>query len=601
MNTQEHSFWLGSSRNAPFVAYHKATQLPRRAFVFCGPFAEEKNKSQRLLVDLARSLAGNGFVVLRLDYGGTGDSLGEFSEASIQSRKRDILNALEYCREERQASQIGLLGLRLGGTLAAEIADEDPNISWLILLSPVADVPEYFRMTLRSKLIKEMLTDGTVSSRRRNIVSHLHDRAIDFEGFPITPQLYSEIEQFTLTDRLRNFQGPVLVVHASLKARMPKDMDSLVRKYDEIGAKITLEKVLCEPFWNIHGTPPFERIVNTTVSWLNQHKENGETESCIRQCSENDSGSLQITTRAKTENGLEQPVIIDLPDGFLSCIIHIPDSWQENSGSAVIFIHGWGGYRIGPHRMLINAARRFCKEGHLCLRMNIRGRGDSSGLSKDTSVLTMAEDARYAIREVKERFAASRVVLLGQCQGGNAALGVQESDGYVMWSAPPIEENVAANLRRSRFMVSEYVRKLADGKTWRKLAKGQLNYRLIREALFGHFRRDADKDESKPLNAASEESGIAGPRGQSCLFIYGEKDPDTANACKTYGGLCKEAGSPTNFHIVSGANHSFYSTKWEKEVIDTTLVWLKKHFPVDGGKISNDECSISNVEVNVSH
>jgi hypothetical protein len=46
-----------------------------------------------------------------------------------------------------------------------------------------------------------------------------------------------------------------------------------------------------------------------------------------------------------------------------------------------------------------------------------------------------------------------------------------------------------------------------------------------------------------------------------------------------YEGLTAQAGRAWHCHVVQGANHAFYSTTWEREVIEATLGWVKEACP----------------------
>ena len=94
--------------------------------VFCDPFAEEKLWAHRIYVNMARYLAENGIWALRFDCMGHGDSEGEFEESTVETRLRDIRNAVRFLKEQSGVDRIGLLGLRFGGTLAAIAA-----VSWM--------------------------------------------------------------------------------------------------------------------------------------------------------------------------------------------------------------------------------------------------------------------------------------------------------------------------------------------------------------------------------------------------------------------------------------------------------------------------------------
>lgn len=573
---EKQGFWINSPPVAPFAYYHRAN-VPgqeRRAFIFCPPFAEEKNKSQRVLVETARALAGLGVDVLRLDYCGTGDSQGNLTDVSIDNWKENIITAIDFCRDNG-AKRIGLLGLRLGSLLAATVADRYSGIEWLVHLTPVIDSKKYLNNVLRSKLIKEMLTKGRIDSREK--IEGNAQSPMDYDGFLISPRLYSELQNLQLPGRFLHSGGKVLIVHASLNPKIGADTLSLADKYQNSGTDITLQSVHAEPFWNVHGIPSFEKIVRCITDWFKTYSDGNP----VRVTENNKSGTaIQIARRIQMNYGYEESTAIETPYGFLSGIFHVPHSWQENIGTAIVFLHGWAGYRIGPHRMLVNAARKFCSEGYLCFRADMRGRGSSSGAITDTAIPTIQEDGRYAIKEIRERFSPRKVIVLGQCQGGTASFTIDHIEGSIIWSAPPLIHTPLANLRRTWFMAKSYLRKALAKQTWQKLAKGEINYRLIGEAMFGHFRSQRDDDKYDVVGASSGETAGGARKGRPCLFVYGENDPDTRYASRTYKTLCRQAGMVPKFHIVEGANHSFYSVKWEQEVIDVTLGWLKECFPL---------------------
>ena len=61
--------------------------------------------------------------------------------------------------------------------------------------------------------------------------------------------------------------------------------------------------------------------------------------------------------------------------------------WSEPEGgrrlpATVVTLHGWGGYRIGPHRMIVKLCRALADAGISSLRFDFRGRGDSTWSSQ---------------------------------------------------------------------------------------------------------------------------------------------------------------------------------------------------------------------------
>ncbi|NQT52088.1 alpha/beta hydrolase, partial [bacterium] len=55
---------------------------------------------------------------------------------------------------------------------------------------------------------------------------------------------------------------------------------------------------------------------------------------------------------------MERPVTLE-SDQRLVGVLHEPEGEAKNAG--VVFVHGWAGYRGGPHRMFVEAARRLAQ------------------------------------------------------------------------------------------------------------------------------------------------------------------------------------------------------------------------------------------------
>jgi pimeloyl-ACP methyl ester carboxylesterase len=93
-----------------------------QAAVICYPWGPEYIFAHRALRHLSRQLAARGFNVLRFDYYGSGDSAGEESEARLSGWREDIAAAIQELKDISDAKGVVLIGLRLGGSLAAQIA-----------------------------------------------------------------------------------------------------------------------------------------------------------------------------------------------------------------------------------------------------------------------------------------------------------------------------------------------------------------------------------------------------------------------------------------------------------------------------------------------
>jgi alpha/beta superfamily hydrolase len=111
--------------------------------VICQPVFHEGADARRALRSLGDQLAEAGVSVLRFDYFGTGDSAGESTAGSVQRWTHDIGSAIEELKASRGLSAVGLVGLRLGASLAAQVAEQREDLAQLVLWEPVVRGARY--------------------------------------------------------------------------------------------------------------------------------------------------------------------------------------------------------------------------------------------------------------------------------------------------------------------------------------------------------------------------------------------------------------------------------------------------------------------------
>lgn len=272
---------------------------------------------------------------------------------------------------------------------------------------------------------------------------------------------------------------------------------------------------------------------------------------------------------------MENTVTFPSGDSRLWGVLHRPDSGGPRIPAALVMLHGWSGCRLGPHRMFVKTARRLALRGIPVLRFDFRGRGDSEGDARTTTVRTMTTDALAAIDFLREEHNIARVVLLGICSGAkvavSAAVDCPAVERLVLWSAEPMG-SMRRGTRRARKRwnaARDYLRKLAHRETWRKILSGNVRSSLVAKALRqtemagGDERREEDRTLERFRSFAGR-----------LLFLYGANDPETPLAAPAYKAFCARTGIPAEFHEIPAANHSFYSLESESRVMDLTEAWL---------------------------
>ena len=156
MSAPQPLFFPGES-GALFGVWRDAPAA-KRAWVFCAPFAEEEKSAHRTLTEIALALQARGEASLLFSYGGTGDSAGEFADATLARWRADIGAAIECAEQRAPGAQIGLLGVRLGASLAYL---ERARAAHLLLIEPITVGRSFLgQLSARQKMRVQMAGGG---------------------------------------------------------------------------------------------------------------------------------------------------------------------------------------------------------------------------------------------------------------------------------------------------------------------------------------------------------------------------------------------------------------------------------------------------------
>jgi len=147
--------FFGHGSRRLFGAYSAAPARAgnKRAVVLCHPWGQEYLRAHRSMRQLATMLSAAGCDVLRFDYFGTGDSSGDMVDADLRGWVTDIGSAVEELQDMSGARSVGLVGLRLGSTLAAMAAPKlRRSIGSAVLWDPVVSGRDYLRQLLEAPI-----------------------------------------------------------------------------------------------------------------------------------------------------------------------------------------------------------------------------------------------------------------------------------------------------------------------------------------------------------------------------------------------------------------------------------------------------------------
>lgn len=161
------SFFFGSGNQQLFGSYHPPTSGDGQVLtVICPPLFSELARTHSALRKLAISLADAGRHVLRFDYRGTGDSMGELGEITIADWLKDIELAVREGRDISGCSDVHILAVRAASLLACAAMETERALQKLVLWDPLADGAGYIQ-ALRSAQARSLRGDYKLSRSER--------------------------------------------------------------------------------------------------------------------------------------------------------------------------------------------------------------------------------------------------------------------------------------------------------------------------------------------------------------------------------------------------------------------------------------------------
>lgn len=274
-----------------------------------------------------------------------------------------------------------------------------------------------------------------------------------------------------------------------------------------------------------------------------------------------------------------QGIIVDITGerGVLRGMLHCPVEHSTFRKTAVIFLHGWSGCRLGPHRMFVHMARLLSRSGYYSIRFDFNGHGESDGNIANSTIDSMVDDVLCVINFMKEKKYSEQFTLVGICSGSKVAIATTTRcntiNNLVLWSPEPLGSmrTFATAFQHVLSRSHEYFRKLKDFSTWKKLLTGKVNFKLVHKAIVPS--EQPDKKEKSQEDIWMEQ--FKNYRGR-VLIVYGGRDMPTVSAVANYVTFCGKHGIPLETHKVDNSNHSFYSIEWEKEVLTVSIDWLHR-------------------------
>lgn len=267
MSVRPQAFFLeaeGGRAGQRFCLLHRPAGGVLAAVVHVHAFAEEMNKSRRMVAEAARALSSAGAAVLQIDLCGCGDSSGDLADAGWADWVADVRQAAVWMRREFDAP-LWLWGQRAGALVAAEASATLGEVNHLFWQPAAAGKP-LLQQFLRLKAAGELQgggAKGVTEALRQDLAA---GRSVEVAGYELPAALALGLEAAVLQPPQASPGARVVWLETS--SRQPPEMlpasAAAIAKWQAAGHAVTAEAVEGPAFWQTTEIETAPALIDAT-------------------------------------------------------------------------------------------------------------------------------------------------------------------------------------------------------------------------------------------------------------------------------------------------------------------------------------------------
>jgi alpha/beta superfamily hydrolase len=545
--------------------------------VICSPFGYEAVCAHGSLRAFADTCAAAGIPALRFDYAGTGDSSGTVGEMDqISGWCKDIHAAIEMLERTCKVRRICLLGVRLGALLASLVASER-GIDAVIAVAPVTSGRRYLRelRAFQATAASQALDPQAVEEPDTSTA----DGGLEVTGFQLSQASLDSLGRVDLSKLSNRPRSAALII----------DRDDLpgakqwAAALQAGGVEVCYEALpgFTDMIVSPHAAVVPIAMIEAMARWLEPYRPGAEAVEPLPIPL-----PAGVRMHLKDESGvdlIERAMFID-DERTLFGILTEPAEravGTDTSGYGVIMLNCGATSHIGPNRMYVELSRCWAARGHVVLRLDFAGLGDSAtrpGEDRNQPYPPGAlEDVSVAIEFLRRRRGVRNITLAGLCAGAYHALSSAISGLPVntVLLINPLTYYWKQGSRLSDLQISEVVRNPAmyvenalSLRHWSKLLRGRVNVLRVAKVFlrrgwlaFDSTLRDVCRKLRirLPHDLGWDLQSVAA-RGIRIVFFFARGDAGFPLLHVQGGSVPKLLGDRCRIHIIEGADHIFTQT-----------------------------------------
>jgi len=409
------ALWLGSS-DRPMFAWLDVPDdgLVAGVAVICPTMGLEAVYSARALRDLGRRLAASRWAALRLDYAATGDSAGTWTDPGLVADwLSGVRSAIGYARS-LGAPRVGVVGLRLGATLAAAELAAAGGVDDLVLWDPCASGGKFLR---EQRALWAFLRDqATEWGRLREGEAwgsgeERGDGSFEAPGVQFSAATVSELEPVAIATGDRDLASRELLL-----ARRGRKLDRGLAERLALPQVETEEVAGQDALLYVDAITP-EPTLERIVDWMT------ELGGRVVRIERPQRQAMAVVRSGGRPGVRERP--LDIGPAHLFGMLSESEDHADPSARTVVFLNTGRIGHQGPARLWVELSRSWAAEGLRCVRVDLSGIGDSPTRPGRTELVEFPADALEDLDDIRRAVTSegdAELVLVGLCSGGYHAI-----------------------------------------------------------------------------------------------------------------------------------------------------------------------------------
>ncbi|WIG56962.1 MAG: hypothetical protein OJF61_002750 [Rhodanobacteraceae bacterium] len=555
--------WFGPEYRARFGwLYTPDHACSTIGIVIVPPFGRDETCAHRTLRHLAEAGARCGFMSLRFDLDGCGDSAGGDADPDrVESWIISVHDACD-CMRRAGAGKVVLVGVHLGATLAALAALRRDDLAALVAFNPVVRGRRWLHELHALQAAMDLQPPPAVEQEGGQAAS----------GFWLSPSTCEALTKIDLTRMAAPVPRVLLLERDDLPGGQWRD------HLQAEGCQVEQRRIpgYVDMMADPHLNQVAQVFIDTCIDYVRGvagHERTGTATPAL---------PLRPFATLHAGDTWVRETVVSPGDGIFGILAEPMDSQPDRT---LLVLNAGAVHHIGVSRFDVGFSRRMAASGMQVLRMDLTGIGDSparaGAIENATYGVDGVKDIGVCVEWLRGR-GARELIIGGMCSGAShalrAALAGQAVDAAylvncgVFLPRPGFESGADRRFNQ----IAHYGKSVRSARSWRKLLSGRVDLRRV--ALVAAWKialeskgalRNGARRIGVPLRGDLDRGfATLARRGVKVHFLYSSDDPGLIRLGIEAGSLVPKyiRSGCFSMRTFEGANHTF-TQRWAQAAL----------------------------------